>query len=62
MHYDYYKNKYKRNELIKDSFFAHSKVENNVTSKVLDYIMKQDINNSDNIKKYINNFLNSNLN
>lgn len=62
MHYDYYKNKYKRNELIKDSFFAYSKVENNVTSKVLDYIMKQDGNNSDNIKKYINNFLNSNLN
>ena len=62
MHYYFFPNLYNRKKLINDNFFAKKNVKNNHSSSILNYFIKRHASDSNNLKKYIKNFLNHSSN
>ena len=56
LNYEYYKNLFDENKLIKDSYFVDPILKNNFNSSVLNYYMINDFKNNNKINIYINNF------
>ena len=61
LHYNYFPNFYNRQNLIDDKFFASKNNRINNSTKVLNQCIYYSQRKDNNIKEYINNFINENL-